>query len=133
MKEKELRRLRRQDLLQLLLLQNRETAKLQDKIAELTEQNAQLMEDRTRLHAWLDEKEAQLAARSGEKLVLETNGQGGGERRVTLEALLRAVETALSGVLSEQEDESGEDAPPEDEGGEDAPPEEEEVSNLLNI
>ena len=57
MTEKELRRLHRQDLLQLLLLQGKEYAELQEENNDLTERLRALEEDRARMAAWLDEKD----------------------------------------------------------------------------
>lgn len=60
MTEKELRRLRRQDLLQLLVEQSREAARLQAESDEKSEGLAQLNESYERLKAKLDDKDAQL-------------------------------------------------------------------------
>ncbi len=57
MTEKELRRLHRQDLLQLLLLQSKEYARLQEEHKDLTERVRALEEDRSRMAGWLDEKD----------------------------------------------------------------------------
>ena len=57
MTEKELRRLHRQDLLQLLLLQSKEYAQLQEENRDLTERIRALEEDRSRMAGWLDEKD----------------------------------------------------------------------------
>ena len=113
MNEKELRRLHRKDLLQLLLLQSRETAKLQAKLEELTEQNARLTDERNRLCAWLDEKDAALAARGTEQLLLAPDGRGE-PRPVAVNELLRAFEKTL-GELLEQEQEEPDGTPPETE------------------
>lgn len=60
MTDKELRRLRRQDLLQLLVEQSREAARLQTETDEKSEEIAQLNESLERLKGKLDEKDAQL-------------------------------------------------------------------------
>ena len=60
MTDKELRRLRRQDLLQLLVEQSREAARLQTETDEKNEEIAQLNESLERLKGKLDEKDAQL-------------------------------------------------------------------------
>ena len=57
MTEKELRRLHRQDLLQLLLLQSKEFSQLQEENRDLTERIRALEEDRSRMSGWLDEKD----------------------------------------------------------------------------
>jgi cell division septum initiation protein DivIVA len=57
MTEKELRRLHRQDLLQLLLLQGKEYTQLREENQELTERIRALEEDRSRMAGWLDEKD----------------------------------------------------------------------------
>ena len=57
MTEKELHRLHRQDLLQLLLLQSKEFAQLQEENKDLTERVRALEEDRARMAGWLDEKD----------------------------------------------------------------------------
>lgn len=97
MNEKELRKLRRQDLLQLLLLQNRETEKLQARIGELSTQNAQLLEDRERMHAWLDEKDARLAALG--RLQLAASPEDPTAKTVTITALQQAFERSLQELL----------------------------------
>ena len=60
MTDKELRRLRRQDLLQLLVEQGREAARLQTESDEKSEELARLNESDERLKAKLDDKDAQL-------------------------------------------------------------------------
>ena len=61
MNEKELRKLRRQDLLQLLLLQSREMTKLQNDFRTLEQAHITMQESRARLMEKLDDKDAQLA------------------------------------------------------------------------
>ena len=58
MTEKELHRLRRQDLLQLLLSQSKEVARMQSSVNELEERNKELRETNERLKAKLDDKDA---------------------------------------------------------------------------
>ena len=60
MTEKELHKLRRHDLLQLLLAQGREAAQLQDRIRELTESQGQLQQANDRFIERLDDKDAQI-------------------------------------------------------------------------
>lgn len=60
MTDKELRRLRRQDLLQLLVEQSREAARLQTESDEKSEELTQLTESCERLKGKLDEKDEQL-------------------------------------------------------------------------
>lgn len=60
MTDKELRRLRRRDLLQLLVEQSRETARLQTESDEKSEELAQLNENFERLKGKLDDKDIQL-------------------------------------------------------------------------
>ena len=60
MTEKELHKLRRQDLLQLLLLQSREAAQQQAAFEELKDTAAQLRESNERLKGKLDEKDRQI-------------------------------------------------------------------------
>lgn len=61
MNEKELRKLRRQDLLQLLLLQSQEMKKLQTDFQTLEQAHITMQESRARLMEKLEEKDAQLA------------------------------------------------------------------------
>ncbi len=65
MTEKELHKLRRQDLLQLLLLQSRESAQQQAVIEELKQDAAQLRESNERLKGKLDEKDSQIERLKG--------------------------------------------------------------------
>ena len=60
MTDKELRRLRRQDLLQLLVEQSKEAARLQTESDEKSEELARLNESCERLKGKLDEKDTQL-------------------------------------------------------------------------
>lgn len=60
MTEKELHRLRRQDLLQLLLSQSKDVARLNADLSEMEDKNGQLKESNDRLIAKLDEKDAQI-------------------------------------------------------------------------
>ena len=60
MTEKELHRLRRQDLLQLLLSQSRDVAKLNSDLANLEEETERLRESNERLKDRLDDKDAQI-------------------------------------------------------------------------
>lgn len=60
MTDKELRRLRRQDLLQLLVEQSKEAARLQTESDEKSEELARLNESFERLKGKLDEKDTQL-------------------------------------------------------------------------
>lgn len=60
MTEKELHKLRRQDLLQLLLAQGREAAQLQARIEEMSEALEQLQETNTRFIKRMDEKDIQI-------------------------------------------------------------------------
>ena len=60
MTEKQLHKLRRQDLLELLLAQGREAAQLQAQLDETTEQLNALKDTRTRFIGRMDEKDAQI-------------------------------------------------------------------------
>lgn len=60
MTEKELHKLRRQDLLQLLLAQGREAAQLQARIKDMSEELERLQETNTRFIERMDEKDAQI-------------------------------------------------------------------------
>ena len=65
MTEKELHKLRRQDLLQLLLLQSRESAQQQAAFEELKQGAAQLRESNERLKGKLEEKDSQIERLKG--------------------------------------------------------------------
>lgn len=60
MTEKELHRLRRQDLLQLLLAQGKEAAQLQSSLDEAEEQLGELQETKERFIGRMDDKDAQI-------------------------------------------------------------------------
>ena len=99
MTEKELRRLRRQDLLQLLLLQSKENAQLQEELKELTERVRTMEDDRARLTGWLDEKDLTIKtlknnSEDGRGISLE--GSIGSEPvKITVNEILDAVKEAL--------------------------------------
>ena len=60
MTEKELRKLRRQDLLQLLLLQSRDVQEISDKLVDRQVQLSSLVETVSRLKVRLNEKDAEI-------------------------------------------------------------------------
>lgn len=60
MTEKELHKLRRQDLLQMLLAKSKDAAQLQDRITTLEGENAELSDTVERLKTRLDAKDAQI-------------------------------------------------------------------------
>lgn len=65
MKEKELHRLRKQDLLKLLLTQGKEAATLQEQITSLSVSLAEMEHNNERLKARLDEKDEQIEKLKG--------------------------------------------------------------------
>ena len=99
MTEKELRRLRRHDLLQLLLLQSKENQSLRDEIDELTGRNRSLEDDRKRLNGWLDEKDAlikelEAQLKSGRRVKLRGD-PGGPSSELSVNELLETIKTSL--------------------------------------
>ena len=114
MNEKDLRKLRRQDLLELLLLQSREAARLQEQLAESTARNDELRAERARLTKWLEDKDAKLAQlqsqleendtklavlqRASVRLYDRDSGKAGD---VELQALANAFRDALAAQLTE--------------------------------
>ena len=108
MTDKELRRLRRQDLLQLLVEQSREAARLQSESDEKSGELKQLNESYERLKNKLDEKDIQLE-RLKEKLnekdaLLEKLKERLNEKDALLEKLKRRLDEkdASIGELEEQ-------------------------------
>ena len=118
MTEKELRRLRRHDLLQLLLLQSKENLALREEIDQLTERNQTLEDDRKRLKSWLDEKDETI--RSLESKI--KNGRGANNRGtdklgtdLSLEELLETIKSTLDQRRTPQ-DKAGPDREAKPEG-----------------
>jgi chromosome segregation ATPase len=89
MTEKELHRLRRQDLLQLLLAQGKEAAALQEQLEETQAELGIVTASNDRLKARLDEKDAQL-----ERLKTRLDQK---------DARIRSLSTELEGLHGEQE------------------------------
>lgn len=107
---KELHKLRRQDLLELLIEQSREVAKLHETIDGLEEKTAKLSEENERLSKKLEERDAQLKQllkSVGEKeeviRVLEKGGRIAGEQEggatVRLDELFLVLKTAGEAYL----------------------------------
>ena len=107
---KELHKLRRQDLLELLNEQSREVAKLHETIDGLEEKTAKLSEENERLSKKLEERDAQLKLllkSVGEKeeviRVLEKGGRIAGEQEggatVRLDELFLVLKTAGEAYL----------------------------------
>ena len=92
MTEKELRRLHRQDLLQLLLLQGKEFAQLQQENKDLTERIRSLEEDRARMAGWLDEKDETIRS-------LKSQLENDRAVRLTGDAEQIPVETSVNELL----------------------------------
>lgn len=115
MDEKELRKLKRQDLLQLLLLQSREMNKVQEELRSLEQAHVTMQESRTRLIEKLDEKDEQIehlkrrldakddeiARLKATPIRLRDDAESSGE--IALDDLLSAVKDTLYGKLTAEE------------------------------
>lgn len=106
MTEKELRRLHRQDLLQLLLLQGKEYAQLQEENKDLTERVRTLEEDRSRMAGWLDEKDETIrtlkSQLENERTVLLTGDRDRTPARISVNELLETVKRSLEERFPEE-------------------------------
>ena len=105
MTEKELRRLHRQDLLQLLLLQSKEFSQLQEENRDLTERIRALEEDRSRMAGWLDEKDETIRSLKSRMENDQTVLLSGDEKQppveVTVNELLATIKKSLEERLPE--------------------------------
>ena len=110
MTEKELHRLRRQDLLQLLLSQSKEVAQMSEDMEALEAEKNDLIETNERLKGKLDEKDEQIERLKGKLdqkdeqiAMLETQGRielrADGSADVRLEDIFRVAREAAEEYL----------------------------------
>jgi len=119
MTEKELHRLRRQDLLQLLLSQSKDVAQFKSRITELEETVSQLRESNDKLKGRLDEKDAQIEKLKGRldekdeeitelresgRIELHSDGSAGVSLEEIFDKARQAAEDYLRALLREKQE-----------------------------